>query len=119
MPQNITLIKLSKVINEAMGWFSYHLHMFTFGDEHYGEVFDLDDDYLIDQRRKQLHKLLGSSKRFTYIYDFGDHWEHQIVDSTLAALLFPYTVTTHKRLITLQLSLNPTHSKPRLSSKNR
>lgn len=78
VPQNITLIKLSKVINEAMGWYGYHLHMFTFGDEHYGEVFDLNDDYLIDQRRKQLQKLLGGSKRFTYIYDFGDHWEHQI-----------------------------------------
>jgi hypothetical protein len=86
VPQNITLIKLGKVINEAMGWYSYHLHMFKFDDDHYGEVFDFDDGNTIDHRRKHLQKVLGNRKQFTYIYDFGDHWEHQIFVKTSTQL---------------------------------
>jgi len=83
VPDNITLVKLHRVFQEVMGWRDYHLHEFIIDHRHYGMV-DPDDPFadlgpeLISEKRKKLEKVLGRTKRFEYIYDYGDNWRHTI-----------------------------------------
>jgi hypothetical protein len=79
VPAAIKLSKLHMVIQAAMGWTNSHLHEFEIGDDRYG----VPDPYLDEQpkaeSRVQLSKALKLADAFTYIYDFGDDWEHRIV----------------------------------------
>ena len=45
VPANITLGRLHRVIQAAMGWTDSHLHEFVIDGQHYGNP-DLDDDML-------------------------------------------------------------------------
>lgn len=64
-----------------MGWQDYHLHMFEIG----GERFELFEDGehepengCQDERKRTLAEILTKGMQFTYVYDFGDDWEHAI-----------------------------------------
>ena len=63
-----------------MGWDDYHLYEFLIGKSRYGE---LDPDYSPETksaRRVGLNDIFTREMaKFTYIYDFGDYWEHEIV----------------------------------------
>ena len=67
-------------IQIAMGWTNSHLHMFTKGRDLYGIP---DEDYLsnvqeeIDYRLDQVLKQVKD--KMSYLYDFGDGWEHEII----------------------------------------
>jgi hypothetical protein len=73
-----TLYGLHLILQEAMGWENYHLHQFIVGRTYFGEPdpdFDAEDDSNVKlgqivQREKQ---------KFTYEYDFGDDWLHEIL----------------------------------------
>lgn len=79
VPENITLAKLHVVLQWAMGWHSSHLHEYEIARRRYGIP---DDEWpstepVEDERRVRLKPLIeGGMRRFTYLYDFGDHWEH-------------------------------------------
>jgi Plasmid pRiA4b ORF-3-like protein len=81
VPEDITLIKLNVVLQQAMGWLGGHLHEYIAGRRHYGIP---DEDWpgaepMIDERRVRLNTLVESgARRFTYLYDFGDGWEHTV-----------------------------------------
>ena len=78
MPAAMTLRDLHQAIQAAMGWDDSHLHAFTIGGEEYGDPRSVDD--AADEKRVTLSSLMSSSAvRFSYIYDFGDDWEHLIV----------------------------------------
>ncbi|WP_177420369.1 plasmid pRiA4b ORF-3 family protein [endosymbiont of Lamellibrachia barhami] len=89
VPDNITLVKLHRVIQEVMGWYDYHLHEFIIDHRHYGIVDPNDPNLdlapkLINEKRKNLVKVLGQKKLFEYIYDYGDNWRHTItLENTL------------------------------------
>ena len=88
VPANITLGRLHRVIQAAMGWTDSHLHEFVINGLHYG-VHDPDDDLLpyqvISETRTQLLNALSGRRRFDYLYDFGDSWQHLIrIEKTLA-----------------------------------
>jgi len=73
------------VIQAAMGWADYHLHVFSDGQTEYGRP---DPELAFrDERRATLGDLIlreGGGARYTY--DFGDDWEHEIVvEKVLAA----------------------------------
>ncbi len=75
----MTLAELHGVVQVAMGWQGYHLHQFVIADVTYG----VDDGEgwgpaPKDERRTRLDTLTGKGTRFTYEYDFGDSWEHDI-----------------------------------------
>ncbi|MBA2432718.1 MAG: plasmid pRiA4b ORF-3 family protein [Chthoniobacterales bacterium] len=73
----MTLGDLHAAIQAAMGWHDSHLHLFDIGGEQYGNR-DIVDD-VADEDRVTLGRLTRSGiARFTYIYDFGDDWEHAI-----------------------------------------
>lgn len=87
VPANITLGRLHRVIQAAMGWTDSHLHEFVIDGLHYG-VSDPDDDMLpyqvIAETRARLLSALNGRRRFDYLYDFGDSWEHLVrVEKTL------------------------------------
>lgn len=81
VPENIALPKLHGVLQWAMGWTNSHLHEFEIGRQRYGMLDEdwPDDDPYLDERRMRLKRFIEAGvRRFTYLYDFGDHWEHTV-----------------------------------------
>ena len=73
-----TLHHLHTVIQAAFGWFNSHLHAFVIDGIDYGIPHQDDWTPVQDERRLTLDAALRT-KRFTYTYDFGDNWVHDIV----------------------------------------
>jgi len=79
-----TLHELHAHIQTAMGWNNAHIHEFIIGGKHYAhpdssdggnDDFDYTDEWAMSE-------VLPKGKRqfrFTYLYDFGDHWEHEVL----------------------------------------
>jgi len=81
VPGTIRLGKLHVVLLRAMGWEGGHLHEFVFGDTNYGVPDDTgfaDDPPMLNEARVTLAKALGGLRSFTYVYDYGDNWQHRI-----------------------------------------
>ena len=81
VPGNMTLADLDRIIQAAMGWTNSHLHQFTIE----GQVYGVLDDEWIDEMPSlpdngfTLDAVLGTEvKSFSYEYDFGDGWQHQV-----------------------------------------
>jgi hypothetical protein len=79
---DMTLRTLHQVIQEAMGWEDAHLHEFEAGNRRYGEP--SDDDWpgmerTFNENGIKLGRLVEQGvRRFQYLYDFGDGWEHAV-----------------------------------------
>ena len=76
-----TLEKLHVVIQAAMGWEGSHLHVFEVAKMFYGshrsgeEIDDTDDEACVS-----LKDVVPTAKsKFTYEYDMGDSWLHDVV----------------------------------------
>jgi hypothetical protein len=84
IPADIRLDRLHGVIQAAMGWEDYHMHVFSDGSCEYGLAPELGHR---DERKATLGRLLKQEgERIRYTYDFGDDWEHEIVvEKVLAA----------------------------------
>ena len=86
VPASIKLPKLHVTLLWTMGWAGGHLHEFIIGHDHFGIP---DPDYdtpplLRSEDRITLGAALGTRKGFTYLYDYGDGWEHRVsVETTL------------------------------------
>lgn len=80
VPSNITLAKLHKIIQLAMGWYNCHLYEFEVHGTSYGQPMpEYDFDVKNDQRVK-LNQLVTQEKfKFSYLYDMGDGWDHEIL----------------------------------------
>jgi pRiA4b ORF-3-like protein len=80
VPGSIKLHKLHAVLLWTMGWTGGHLHEFVIGHNHFGEPDpDFDSGPPVQrENRFTLASALGASKSFTYLYDFGDGWEHHL-----------------------------------------
>lgn len=76
----ITLAKLHKILQAAMGWTDSHLHQFIIGKTYYGEPDKEMGFETFSENRVKLHQLpLREKSKFIYEYDFGDSWEHEIL----------------------------------------
>ena len=95
VPDNISLAELHEILQLAMGWTNSHLHEFTIARKNYGdpEDDDLDNHGTKDEKDYQLNQLyLREKSKFSYLYDFGDNWEHTIsVEKTLPSDPSPTT----------------------------
>ncbi len=75
----ISLRRLHESIQIVAGWEDKHQHEFVIAEKRYGipaprEVVPVENEALV-----RLHSLpLGEGTSFTYVYDFGDHWEIEI-----------------------------------------
>jgi hypothetical protein len=82
VPLGITLAELHKVLQAAMPWEDGHLHDFSLGRALRWAVPHADDwGDTRDERKETLAQVIagmGRKKAFTYTYDMGDSWEHEI-----------------------------------------
>jgi hypothetical protein len=75
----VTLAKLHRILQAAMGWSDSHLHAFRVGDRSYGMQEDDYDDDELDETSTTVLEAIDNVGHFSYDYDFGDGWEHQVV----------------------------------------
>lgn len=79
------LPKFARVLEMAMGWEGYHLHMFDVGGILFGRIGE-DADYLIDERSATVKHLLPRLKsKLRWNYDFGDGWDHDVAVEAIEA----------------------------------
>lgn len=79
VPGNITLDRLHDVIQIVMGWTDSHLHEFTIGKKRYTEYPEYKDDGLECGRYRLVDLIKQKGRKFSYLYDFGDSWEHELI----------------------------------------
>jgi hypothetical protein len=88
VPETVTLAKLHQILQAVMGWTDSHLHEYVIARKHYGTP-DPDwptEEPLHDERRMHLKPFIEARvRRFNYLYDFGDSWEHEITVEDLLA----------------------------------
>jgi hypothetical protein len=77
IPEHYTLHQLHRVFQLLFGWLDYHLYEFHVGNRSF-EAPDEEAQYE-DSTTTELCSLdLRTGSNFTYIYDLGDHWIHEI-----------------------------------------
>ena len=79
VPGTLMLAKVHEVIQTAFGWTDTHLHKFYVDGSAYGRPTDFDEDVLNEARTTLAQVLETQVERFTYVYDFGDDWVHDVV----------------------------------------
>lgn len=87
---DVTLSHLHWVIQLSMGWTNSHLHSFLIHAQEYGIPMpemgfaELEPE---DERSVKLSSFIPGEKfKFSYLYDFGDSWEHEVlVEKVLSA----------------------------------
>lgn len=83
VPGNYTLGHLHTILQIAFGWDNAHMHSFTVDSTEYGMIgtdfgFSEVDD-VTDEDAVCLYDLrLQPKQKFSYLYDFGDSWKHEI-----------------------------------------
>lgn len=84
--RDCTLDKLHEHIQTSMGWTNSHLNMFTIGECRFVDPLLFEDDFehgdYEDSTVPFLSTILpqdGKRFKFRYLYDFGDHWEHEVL----------------------------------------
>lgn len=91
LSSNTTFWELHIAIQDSFGWEDYHLHEFFIGSawdrnavrinipNPEDDIFDEEKEPL-DESKTLLHEYLNEQQpEITYVYDFGDNWEHQII----------------------------------------
>ncbi len=74
----IELSELHMLIQMSMGWDAKHLYEFKINNVSYLDEEGLDGGIHSKTEGVLLSEVLGSTKKFTYIYDFGDGWQHDV-----------------------------------------
>ncbi|TKB05879.1 plasmid pRiA4b ORF-3 family protein [Desulforhopalus sp. IMCC35007] len=82
IPGTCTLADLHDVIQRSMGWSDSHIHQFIVGKISYEPTIRSNTPRIskrFDEDKYQLHTLEeGMRFMFSYIYDAGGGWEHEI-----------------------------------------
>ncbi|TQC39227.1 plasmid pRiA4b ORF-3 family protein [Rhodococcus sp. WS4] len=82
LPGDLTLDRLHRVIQTAMGWLDGHLHRFRTGSDprspYFVTPFDVEEgeDGVLEDGVRLDQVLTGTGDRLWYQYDFGDGWDH-------------------------------------------
>lgn len=86
VPETYTFWDLHVAIQSSMGWTDTHLHHFEITKPSSGirEEIGIPDEDFIDEsiiagwKRKIADYFTNDNNKATYIYDYGDYWEHRI-----------------------------------------
>jgi len=63
-----------------MGWENAHLHEFKVGELSYGEPHPDYGDSMLSHKKATVQAVAVTvGGKFTYIYDFGDGWQHELM----------------------------------------
>jgi hypothetical protein len=97
MPASATLGLLHRVIRVIMGWGDDHLHAFTADGRRYSDpTYGLEE--CGDEDAVRLARALPRpGTTMSYVYDFGDNWQHMI---TLEKILDPDDTVTYPICVT-------------------
>ena len=80
---NSTFLELHIAIQLAMGWTNSHLFEFMNSEKNFvlpNEENDLDDTEKLNAFEERIENhFKEAGDEITYIYDFGDSWEHNVV----------------------------------------
>ncbi len=78
--KDCTLAVLHEIIQVCLDWTNSHLHDFQVGEARIGEPSEEDSPHFdADEARVRLSQLAEQGfKKFGYIYDFGDTWQHVV-----------------------------------------
>lgn len=94
-----SLAQLHRVLQVVMGRENYHLYMFRIGRKKFGppDPDGVDDLGMVDANGKRVSAVApGVGTTFTYVYDYGDDWEHELL---VEAILMPEPVVTYPRCL--------------------
>ena len=83
VPANATMWGLHVAIQDAMGWWDYHLHQFLLGDTRNGRTIGIPsgNDFIEIEPGWQVpvaEVFSSPGIRVAYEYDFGDGWLHMV-----------------------------------------
>lgn len=84
VPGQFTFLRMHRLIQTAFGWRDYHLFQFSPSGYSSRPAIgipdpDMDDDVIHAKEVKLRDIFTATGQKFTYIYDFGDDWFHQLV----------------------------------------
>ena len=80
VPSDATLSDLHDFVQAAMGWYDCHLHEFQVDGMSVGNPLMLEGMCDYDESQVRLAEVAPLPKRrFRYLYDFGDSWDHDIL----------------------------------------
>ncbi len=82
VPGTTTVHRLHHILQALMLWEDYHLYEFTVDGVPYGiyEPEFADEQPVKNARQTRLADVAGPvGAAFTYLYDFGDSWQHDLV----------------------------------------
>ena len=94
LPGDLTLHEVHPLFQAAMGWTNAHLHHFqpgtgrTYESSYFLTEFDIEEgDEGTPETGVRLDQVLRApGDRLTYLYDFGDDWEHRVTLESVAPL---------------------------------
>lgn len=94
VPASATLGVLHEIIQVAFAWDNDHLHAFTVGRRQYGDPY-FDAEY--DEDKVTIGEVFDRGRKaISYVYDFGDSWQHDIALEQVAepdpAISYPVCV---------------------------
>jgi hypothetical protein len=86
VPSDLTLSVLHEMLQTAFGWFDCHPHQF---ETACGDFGDPAQDGFWSRRADEAAATLaqvapGRREKVGYVYDFGDHWRHDLVVEAIA-----------------------------------
>lgn len=90
VPADFTLAQLHDVVQATMSWEDCHFHQFYIGNRRFG-VPDPNDALMggsptVNEKKACLANVLNKiGSKATYIYDFGDSWEHALTVEKIVA----------------------------------
>ena len=79
---DMTYKSIHMIIQDIFDWYGGHLHEFVAANRRYTDL-EFNDGFVDDLGEDQSKFTIGEDLReindkITYIYDFGDYWEHEI-----------------------------------------
>lgn len=83
LPSDTALDVLHDIIQVVMGWNDSHLHVFRNADGAWGAHFEGDEEWQHEACASIASIAPSKGSRFSYEYDFGDGWEHDVVVETI------------------------------------
>lgn len=79
---HLTFLDLHTIIQDVMGWYNYHLHQYFVNGLNIADQFSIDESGYGDAPTETTwvaDHVNREGQKFTYEYDFGDSWEHELL----------------------------------------
>ena len=84
VPDSYSLLQLHRCIQVVFEWLDYHPFEFRHGGRRFvGSYGEMDGENAANVRLSHLE--LNAKASLLYVYDLGDHWEHDIAVRTVAS----------------------------------